>query len=89
MHQVLRANHTITVPGYSCAKALPNPPSRIHHVVGKKAMSIAQETLGDHGIPQGRGEGTYKKQPHLCHGQKSLYWGWSSHLLIGILITGI
>ena len=21
---------------------------------------------------------------HLCHGQKSLYWGWSFHLLIGI-----
>ena len=25
----------------------------------------------------------------MCHGQKSQYWGWSSHLLIGILIMGI
>ena len=23
---------------------------------------------------------------YMCHGQKSPYWGWSSHLLIGILI---
>ena len=27
--------------------------------------------------------------PHTCHGQKSLYWGWSSHLLIGIRTMGI
>ena len=27
---------------------------------------------------------------HMCHGQKSQYWGWeTSHLLIGILIMGI
>ena len=25
---------------------------------------------------------------YMCHGQKSLYRGWSSHLLIGILIMG-
>ena len=57
---------TITArPGYSYAKAPTNPPSRIHHVVGKNTMSIAQETQGDHSIPQGRGEGTYKKQPHF------------------------
>ena len=26
---------------------------------------------------------------NMCHGQKSQYWGWSSHLLIGILVMGI
>ena len=25
---------------------------------------------------------------HMCQGQKSLYWEWSSHLQYGILITG-
>ena len=57
--------------------------------VDSTSRSCFLVVVWDFHLVMGESHGQLGFLGHMCHGQKSQYWGWSSHLLIGILIMGV